>query len=92
MRTDLSGSRLSFNAITAMSRPAQRLRGLAIKFSDWCEKRNKKYTEIRNCFISIQSLSANLNTCVAGFENSAKASKGTAFSSAFTVFLLSSAS
>jgi hypothetical protein len=32
-----------------------RIHGLAIKFSHWCEKRNKKYKDFKNCFISIQS-------------------------------------
>jgi hypothetical protein len=31
------------------------LRSLAIKCSDWCEKRNKKYKDVKNCFIFIQS-------------------------------------
>jgi hypothetical protein len=33
------------------------VRGLEMKFRDWCEntRRNKKYKEDENCFISIQS-------------------------------------
>jgi hypothetical protein len=28
---------------------------VAMKFPDWCEKRNKEYKKIKNCFISIES-------------------------------------
>jgi hypothetical protein len=31
------------------------IQGLAIKFKDWSEKRNKKYKEIKYCFIPIKS-------------------------------------
>jgi hypothetical protein len=32
-----------------------RFRQLAVKFPDWCERRNKKFKEIKNCFIFIQN-------------------------------------
>jgi hypothetical protein len=53
------------------------IRRLAMKFSDWCEERNKKYKEIKNYFVSIQINLRLLEYIVASFKKFLKiVSKG----------------